>query len=76
MMMMGAGHGNDHAPLCFRSSLTQEPLDGIFRSLRPPLVLPRDHNLSIFSFLIKNYVSYPEKPALIDAYFGETLTYS
>ncbi|PKI64602.1 4-coumarate--CoA ligase-like 7 [Punica granatum] len=50
--------------------------DGIFRSLRPPLVLPRDPNLSMVSFLFKNSASYPDKPALIDADSGETLTYS
>ncbi|GMP98854.1 hypothetical protein CsSME_00046578 [Camellia sinensis var. sinensis] len=50
--------------------------DGIFRSLRPPLVLPRDPNLSMVSFLFRNSSSYPEKPALIDADSGEILTFS
>lgn len=50
--------------------------DGIFRSLRPPLVLPREPNLSMVSFLFKNSISYPDRPALIDADSGETLTFS
>ncbi|KAK4764643.1 hypothetical protein SAY86_025733 [Trapa natans] len=50
--------------------------DGIFRSLRPPLVLPKDPNLSMISFLFKNSSSYPDRPALIDAASGETLTFS
>ncbi|XP_059659309.1 probable CoA ligase CCL7 isoform X2 [Cornus florida] len=50
--------------------------DGIFRSLRPPLVLPRDPNLSMVSFLFRNSSSFPEKPALIDADTGETLTFT
>ncbi|KAL6970646.1 putative CoA ligase ccl7 [Sarracenia purpurea var. burkii] len=50
--------------------------DAIFRSLRPPLVLPRDPNLSMVSFLFRNSSSYPDKPALIDADSGETLTFS
>ncbi|PRQ33439.1 putative AMP-dependent synthetase/ligase, AMP-binding enzyme domain-containing protein [Rosa chinensis] len=50
--------------------------DGVFRSLRPPLVLPRDPNLSMISFLFKNSSSYPHKPALIDAESSETLSFS
>ncbi|XP_015874554.2 probable CoA ligase CCL7 [Ziziphus jujuba] len=50
--------------------------DGIFRSLRPPLVLPRDPNLSLVSFLFRNSSSYPHKPALIDADSNETLSFA
>lgn len=50
--------------------------DGIFRSLRPPLVLPRDPNLTMASFLFRNSSSYPHKPALTDADSSETLSFS
>ncbi|XP_010538202.1 PREDICTED: 4-coumarate--CoA ligase-like 7 [Tarenaya hassleriana] len=50
--------------------------DGIFRSLRPPLVLPKDPNLSLVSFLFRDSSSYPMKPALIDADSGESLSFS
>jgi 4-coumarate--CoA ligase len=50
--------------------------DGIFRSLRPPLVLPKDPNLSMVTFLFRNSSSYPHKPALIDADSSETLSFS
>ncbi|XP_050282532.1 probable CoA ligase CCL7 isoform X5 [Quercus robur] len=50
--------------------------DGIYRSLRPPLVLPKDPNHSIVTFLFRNTSSYPNKPALIDAETSETLTFS
>ncbi|KAK9940043.1 hypothetical protein M0R45_016718 [Rubus argutus] len=50
--------------------------DGIFRSLRPPLVLPGDPNLSLVSFLIRNTSSYPHQPALIEAESSETLSFS
>ncbi|KAG5566649.1 hypothetical protein RHGRI_002266 [Rhododendron griersonianum] len=50
--------------------------DGIYRSLRPPLLLPKDPNLSMVSFLFRNSSSYPDKPALIDADSGHTLTFS
>ncbi|KAL4295699.1 hypothetical protein GQ457_12G029900 [Hibiscus cannabinus] len=50
--------------------------DGIYRSLRPPIVLPREPNLSMVSFLLRNVSSYPDKPALIEADSGETLTFS
>ncbi|XAR60013.1 hypothetical protein NMG60_11033236 [Bertholletia excelsa] len=49
--------------------------DGVFRSLRSPLILPRDPNLSMVSFLFRNS-SYANQPALIDADTGETLTFS
>ncbi|XP_004291645.1 PREDICTED: 4-coumarate--CoA ligase-like 7 [Fragaria vesca subsp. vesca] len=50
--------------------------DGVFRSLRPPLVLPRDPNFTMVSFLFNNSSSYPNKPALIDAESSETLSFS
>ncbi|KAM1149159.1 hypothetical protein FF1_029746 [Malus domestica] len=50
--------------------------DGIFRSLRPPLVLPRDPNLSMVSFLFRNSSSYSHKPALIEGESSETLSFS
>lgn len=50
--------------------------DGIFRSLRPPLVIPAKPDTSMISFLFRNVSSYPNKPALIDSDSGETLTFS
>ncbi|XP_058191371.1 probable CoA ligase CCL7 [Rhododendron vialii] len=50
--------------------------DGIYRSLRPPLLLPTDPSLSMVSFLFRNSSSYSDKPALIDAHSGHTLTFS
>ncbi|XVF46262.1 hypothetical protein PTKIN_Ptkin03bG0013600 [Pterospermum kingtungense] len=50
--------------------------DGIYRSLRPPLVLPKDPNVSMVSFLFSKVPSFPDKPALIDADSDETLTFS
>ncbi|KAA3456621.1 AMP-binding, conserved site-containing protein [Gossypium australe] len=50
--------------------------DGIYRSLRPPVDFPKEPNLSMVSFLLRNVSCYPDKPALIDADSGETLTFS
>ncbi|OIT28750.1 PREDICTED: 4-coumarate--CoA ligase-like 7 [Nicotiana attenuata] len=50
--------------------------DGIYRSLRPPLFLPKNQNLSMVSFLFRNISSFPEKTALFDADSGQTLTFS
>ncbi|CAI9290033.1 unnamed protein product [Lactuca saligna] len=50
--------------------------DGIFRSLRPPVVIPAKPHTSMVSFLFRNVSSYPNKPALIDSDSGETLTFS
>ncbi|XP_060169607.1 probable CoA ligase CCL7 [Lycium barbarum] len=51
--------------------------DGIYRSLRPSLVFPKNqNNLSMVSFLFRNISSYQEKPALLDADFDQTLTFS
>lgn len=50
--------------------------DGIYRSLRPPLVLPEDPNLSMVTFLFRNSSSYSHKPALIDADSSQILSFS
>ncbi|KAJ7947867.1 4-coumarate:CoA ligase [Quillaja saponaria] len=50
--------------------------NGIYRSLRPTLVLPKDPNLSMVSFLFRNANSYPHKTALIDADSSEILSFS
>lgn len=50
--------------------------DGIFRSLRPPLFLPKTPNLSMVSFLFRNASSYADKRALIDSHTGKTLTFA
>ncbi|KAF3786901.1 Acetyl-coenzyme A synthetase 1 [Nymphaea thermarum] len=49
--------------------------DGIYRSLRPPLVLPSDPNTNIVSFLFRNSSSYPDKLALADADTGESFSF-
>ncbi|CAH1424210.1 unnamed protein product [Lactuca virosa] len=49
--------------------------DGIFRSLRQPLVSPADPNTSMIPFLFRNVSSYPNKPALYDADSGDTLNF-
>ncbi|KAG6417877.1 hypothetical protein SASPL_120074 [Salvia splendens] len=50
--------------------------DGVFRSVRPPLSLPTNPNLSIVSFLFRNASSFADKPSLIDAHTAQTLTFS
>ncbi|KAG5383772.1 hypothetical protein IGI04_035242 [Brassica rapa subsp. trilocularis] len=51
--------------------------DGIYRSLRPPLLLPKDPNTSLVSFLFRNSSSsYPSKPAIIDSDSGVSLSFS
>ncbi|VFQ67237.1 unnamed protein product [Cuscuta campestris] len=50
--------------------------DGIYRSLRPPLILPKDPDLSMVSFLFRNISQYPDQPAIQDADSGETLTFA
>ncbi|XP_061356939.1 probable CoA ligase CCL7 [Gastrolobium bilobum] len=50
--------------------------DGIYRSPRPSLVLPKDPNLSFVSNLFTNVSSFPTKPALIDADSSETLNFA
>nr|AIA24410.1 4-coumarate-CoA ligase [Sinopodophyllum hexandrum] len=49
--------------------------DGIYRSLRPPLTLPTNPNLSMISFLFRNSNSYPNQLALIDSDSNKTLTF-
>eukprot|EP00252_Welwitschia_mirabilis_P013049 TRINITY_DN28852_c0_g1_i1.p1 TRINITY_DN28852_c0_g1~~TRINITY_DN28852_c0_g1_i1.p1 ORF type:complete len:539 (-),score=88.27 TRINITY_DN28852_c0_g1_i1:453-2069(-) len=49
--------------------------DRIFRSLRPPLMLPKDQNLHIVSFLFRNSSSYLQNLALADAETAETLDF-
>ncbi|XP_071698557.1 probable CoA ligase CCL7 [Rutidosis leptorrhynchoides] len=48
--------------------------DGIFRSLWQ-LDIPTEDNTSMVSFLFRNVSSYPNKPALIEADTGETITF-
>ncbi|KAL2239401.1 UNVERIFIED_CONTAM: 4-coumarate--CoA ligase-like 7 [Sesamum indicum] len=50
--------------------------DGVYRSLRPPLFLPKDPNLSMVSFLFRNASSFADKPALIDSHTGKILTFA
>ncbi|KAK4440700.1 4-coumarate--CoA ligase-like 7 [Sesamum alatum] len=50
--------------------------DGVYRSLRPPLFLPKDPNLSMVSFLFRNASSFADKPALVDSHTGKTLTFA
>ncbi|XP_030482238.2 probable CoA ligase CCL7 [Cannabis sativa] len=50
--------------------------DGIYSSLRPPLHLPNNNNLSMVSFLFRNSSSYPQKPALIDSETNQILSFS
>lgn len=50
--------------------------DGVYRSLRPSLVLPRNPDLSMVAFLFRNASSYADKPALVDADTDETLTFA
>ncbi|XP_071698772.1 probable CoA ligase CCL7 [Rutidosis leptorrhynchoides] len=49
--------------------------DGIYRSLWK-IDIPAEHNTSMVSFLFRNISSYPNKPALIEADTGETITFS
>lgn len=50
--------------------------DGIYRSLRPSLVLPNNDDLSMVSFLFRDISSFPSKPALIDSDSSQTLSFS
>nr|ABR17274.1 unknown [Picea sitchensis] len=49
--------------------------DGIFRSLRPPLNLPKDENANMVSFMFRDSSSYADKLALADADSGEKLSF-
>ncbi|KAK9691174.1 hypothetical protein RND81_09G181200 [Saponaria officinalis] len=50
--------------------------DGIYRSHRPPLILPTNPNLNMVSLLFENISLYPDKPALIDSNSGQILNFS
>ncbi|KAM7502182.1 hypothetical protein LguiB_001086 [Lonicera macranthoides] len=50
--------------------------DGIYRSLRPKILFPKDPNLSMITFLLRNVSSYPHKPALIDADSNQTINFA
>ncbi|KAL5981783.1 putative CoA ligase ccl7 [Asimina triloba] len=50
--------------------------DGIYRSLRPPILFPTDPNLSMIPFLFRNAAAYPNALALADADSGDSLTFS
>lgn len=50
--------------------------DGIYRSLKPSVVLPNDPNLSLVSFLFDSVSSFPNKTALIDADSSQTLSFA
>ncbi|XP_043706613.1 probable CoA ligase CCL7 isoform X1 [Telopea speciosissima] len=50
--------------------------DGIYRSLRPLVIFPKDPNLSMLPFLFRNSSAYSDKLALADADSGETLTFA
>eukprot|EP00253_Pinus_taeda_P032762 PITA_32762 len=49
--------------------------DGIFRSLRPPLKLPKHENTDMVSFMFRNWSSYDHRLALADADSGEKLSF-
>ncbi|KAI6685194.1 hypothetical protein NL676_031107 [Syzygium grande] len=63
---------------CTRPALPRSLGDSSRRakSLRPSLVVPRNPDLSMVSFLFRNSASYADKPALVDADTDETLTFS
>ncbi|CAI8592405.1 unnamed protein product [Vicia faba] len=50
--------------------------DGIYRSLRPSLTLPKNPNLSLVTHLFNNVASSQTKTALIDADSNQTLTFA
>ncbi|CAJ1979254.1 unnamed protein product [Sphenostylis stenocarpa] len=50
--------------------------DGIYRSLRPSLVLPNNPNLSLVSFLFQSVSSFPSNTALVDAHSSQTLSFA
>ncbi|KEH39398.1 4-coumarate:CoA ligase-like protein [Medicago truncatula] len=50
--------------------------DGIYRSLRPSLILPKNPNLSLVTHLFNKVTSSPNKTALIDADSSQTLTFA
>nr|AGW47869.1 4-coumarate:coenzyme A ligase 4 [Phaseolus vulgaris] len=50
--------------------------DGIFRSLRPSIVLPKQPNLTLVSHLFNRVAPFPSKHALIDADSSQTLSFA
>jgi len=50
--------------------------DGIYRSLRPSLILPKNPNLSLVTHLFNKVASSPNKTALIDADSSQSLTFA
>lgn len=50
--------------------------DGIYRSLRPSLILPKNPNISLVTHLFNKVASSPNKTALIDADSSQTLTFA
>lgn len=50
--------------------------DGVYRSLRPSLVLPKHPNLSLVAHLFSKVSSFPANPALFDADTSHTLSFS
>ncbi|XP_058748483.1 probable CoA ligase CCL7 [Vicia villosa] len=50
--------------------------DGIYRSLRPSLTLPKNPNLSLVTHLFNNVASSQNKTALIDADSNQSLTFA
>ncbi|KAK9691176.1 hypothetical protein RND81_09G181400 [Saponaria officinalis] len=50
--------------------------DGIYRSHRPPLILPTNPNLNMVSLLLENISLYLNKTALIDSVSGQILNFS
>ncbi|KAJ4971104.1 hypothetical protein NE237_004203 [Protea cynaroides] len=55
---------------------SQMGMDGIYRSLRPSVVLPKDPSQSMIPFLFRNSSAYSDKLALADGDSGETLTFA
>lgn len=50
--------------------------DGIYRSPRPPISLPKDPTMSMIPFLFRDISAISKIPALVDAETGLTLTFS
>ena len=84
-MIFGPTHSvtlTHHHPFLLSSTITTTPMqksgygtDGIYRSLRPSLTLPKNPNISLTSFLFQTTSSSSSKHALIDADTSETLTF-
>ncbi|KZV56553.1 4-coumarate--CoA ligase-like 7 [Dorcoceras hygrometricum] len=50
--------------------------DGIYRSPRPPISLPKDPRMSMIPFLFRDITAISKIPALVDAETGHALTFS